>query len=164
MNSHLIRFTVDMKPEGKARARGGKFGFYTPAKTVKAEKQIKQACIVAMARHRLQTKRKAFKEKESLGVQIYACYPIPKSTPKKKIKMMLTDDLMPVTKPDLDNVAKLILDSLNGVAYHDDSQIVALLITKHYTTSPSITVTIGKMEDMFPGFQRGNLRGAILRD
>ncbi|WP_460268332.1 RusA family crossover junction endodeoxyribonuclease [Clostridium sp. CTA-17] len=39
----------------------------------------------------------------------------------------------PTKKPDVDNIAKIILDSLNGVAYKDDSQIVDLRIIKSYT-------------------------------
>lgn len=33
-------------------------------------------------------------------------------------------------KPDVDNVAKSVLDALNGVAYKDDSQVVGLTVTK----------------------------------
>jgi len=32
---------------------------------------------------------------------------------------------------DLDNVAKSILDGLNGIAYVDDDQVVELLVRKH---------------------------------
>jgi len=32
---------------------------------------------------------------------------------------------------DLDNMTKLVLDALNGCAYHDDSQIVGLAASKH---------------------------------
>lgn len=32
---------------------------------------------------------------------------------------------------DVDNVAKSILDGLNGVAYEDDDQVVELLVKKH---------------------------------
>ena len=39
----------------------------------------------------------------------------------------------PRKKPDADNIAKIILDSLNGVAYKDDSQIVDIRIIKKYT-------------------------------
>lgn len=30
---------------------------------------------------------------------------------------------VPVKRPDLDNVLKLVLDALNGVAFHDDAQL-----------------------------------------
>ena len=32
-----------------------------------------------------------------------------------------------------DNIAKIILDSLNGIAYKDDSQIIELTVLKMYT-------------------------------
>lgn len=36
-------------------------------------------------------------------------------------------------RPDLDNLCKLVGDALNGVAYRDDSQIVAALIQKRFS-------------------------------
>lgn len=32
---------------------------------------------------------------------------------------------------DVDNVAKSVLDGLNGIAYQDDDQVVELLVRKH---------------------------------
>lgn len=37
-----------------------------------------------------------------------------------------------VTKPDLDNLIKLVLDALNGIVWEDDSQIVHLCAKKRY--------------------------------
>lgn len=34
------------------------------------------------------------------------------------------------TRPDLDNLAKLVLDALNGIAYHDDGQVSTLVCRK----------------------------------
>lgn len=34
------------------------------------------------------------------------------------------------TKPDIDNLAKAVMDSMNGVAWHDDGQVVAMSATK----------------------------------
>lgn len=36
-------------------------------------------------------------------------------------------------RPDLDNLVKLVLDALNGVAYADDSQIVRIHAFKKYS-------------------------------
>jgi len=36
---------------------------------------------------------------------------------------------------DLDNVAKSVLDGLNGIAYQDDGQVVELLVKKHKVTN-----------------------------
>ena len=36
---------------------------------------------------------------------------------------MLNGRLFPTKKPDADNIIKVILDALNGLAYRDDSQI-----------------------------------------
>ena len=39
---------------------------------------------------------------------------------------------MPVSKPDVDNLGKFVLDALNGVAYEDDSQVCILTARKWY--------------------------------
>ena len=50
--------------------------------------------------------------------------------------------ISPTKKPDLDNIAKAILDSLNGIAYKDDSQIVSLLISKKYSDRPRVEIAL----------------------
>lgn len=45
-------------------------------------------------------------------------------------------------KPDLDNLTKTILDSLNGIAYEDDSCISKLTINKVWSREPKTIVTI----------------------
>lgn len=37
---------------------------------------------------------------------------------------MLAGEIRPTKKPDMDNVVKIIADSLNNLAYYDDTQIV----------------------------------------
>ena len=34
----------------------------------------------------------------------------------------------PIKRPDTDNIAKIVLDSLNGLAYKDDSAVVDLVV------------------------------------
>lgn len=41
--------------------------------------------------------------------------------------------LQPILKPDADNIAKIVCDGLNGIAYKDDKQIVSLTVLKVWT-------------------------------
>ena len=47
-----------------------------------------------------------------------------------------------VKKPDLDNVAKAILDAMNGIVYMDDSQVVGLSVHKFYAEEDEINIKI----------------------
>jgi len=72
---------------------------------------------------------------------ISARFPIPKSTTKRDRQLIMEGKLLPTKKPDGDNIAKVICDALNGVAYEDDTQIVKLVVSKIYTAfSPSVIV------------------------
>ena len=48
----------------------------------------------------------------------------------------------PMKKPDADNVVKIILDSLNKVAYPDDVQVVDCQVRRFYSERPRVIVTI----------------------
>ena len=55
--------------------------------------------------------------------------------------------ISPIKKPDMDNIAKIILDSLNGLAYLDDKQVTKLVIWKKYGDIPKVEVNINKLTD-----------------
>ena len=75
-------------------------------------------------------------------VSITCHLPLPKSLAKKK-----SPPIWPITKPDGDNLAKAILDSLNGFAWKDDSQVAKHECEKRYTRySPTIRLVIKPME------------------
>lgn len=63
-----------------------------------------------------------------VSVTIRVFRSIPKSRPKK---MQSEPDIF---KPDVDNIAKNVLDALNGVAFTDDRFVVSLLIEKRPRT------------------------------
>ena len=59
---------------------------------------------------------------------------------------MLNGELMPAKKPDIDNIAKAVLDALNSVAYRDDTQIVDLQIRKQYSEKPRLEICMEELE------------------
>jgi Holliday junction resolvase RusA-like endonuclease len=76
-------------------------------------------------------------------VVINAYYSIPKSTSKKDRELIKQGLKKPTKKPDIDNIAKIILDSLNGIAYKDDTQVVSLTVHKiYYGNEPFVDVFI----------------------
>ena len=81
-----------------------------------------------------------------LRVTIRAFLEIPKSTSKKKKQQMLDNAILPMVKPDTDNIAKSILDSLNGIAYKDDKQVAELIVYKFYNDTPYVNVTIEEID------------------
>lgn len=127
----MIKFTVHGKPQGKGRPRVTSHGTYTPEKTKQYEELVrwcwradsgKSICGVP------------------LSVHITAYFMPPKSVSKKK-----HDELIgtPYThKPDADNIAKAILDALNGVAFVDDSAVTELIVTKLYGERDCVEVRI----------------------
>ena len=112
---------------------------YTPEKTANYENLVK-------VEYRRQCHDFKSDSDVPLDVRIMAYYGIPKSTSKKKHKLMLFKALRPTKKPDIDNIAKAVLDSINRIAYKDDSQIVDLQVRKFYSENPRVVVTIQKAE------------------
>ncbi|XVG95837.1 RusA family crossover junction endodeoxyribonuclease [Eubacteriales bacterium KG125] len=140
-------FEIAGKPQGKARARTfynprlGRSQTVTPRNTVLYENFIKECCLTSSS------KEKWF-NKEPLEMCITTYFEIPKSTTKKNRALMESGELFPTKKPDADNIAKVICDALNGIAYKDDTQIVALKILKKYTTDmPKVVVEIKEFEN-----------------
>ena len=60
-----------------------------------------------------------------VAVDITGCWTLPKSKEKKRKAVSWT---CRTSKPDSDNLAKIVLDGLNGVAYLDDAQVCALSV------------------------------------
>jgi Holliday junction resolvase RusA-like endonuclease len=68
--------------------------------------------------------------------------PIPKTTTKARMKAILNGEIFYTKRPDIDNLAKAVLDSLNGVIIEDDSQIYGLRAEKVYSQNPGIFIEI----------------------
>jgi Holliday junction resolvase RusA-like endonuclease len=134
----MLTYIVYGEPVGKGRprfARRGKFtSTYTPQKTKTYEEEIRMMAKAAMgASEPLDT---------PMTVAIYIRVGIPASYSKQKRKDALSGIIKPMKKPDLDNVAKCFLDSMNEIVYLDDKQVVNLHVTKVYAETPAVQVMV----------------------
>ena len=136
-----MMFTVPGEIRGKARPRFTKVGrAYTDAKTKAYERKIATAFRAAGG--------------ESLGdspvkLLVLAKYPVPKSETKANKLLMWLSKLFPTKKPDIDNIAKVVMDALNGLAYDDDNQVTDLIAHKRYVSEhgePGLLVIVEKVE------------------
>ena len=137
--------TVPGAPKGKAKAKTvrskkGVTVSYTSEGTMLYENLIK--CC-----YRQESNNIIFNDGQPLKVTIIAYYPIVKSTSKKKKQQMLEDLMFPTKKPDIDNIAKSILDALNKLAYRDVTQVVTLHMEKHYVEDPRVEVEIEEIKN-----------------
>lgn len=78
----------------------------------------------------------------ALSVEIKVFKAIPNSWSKKKKLSAETNETRPTSKPDLDNTAKTVLDSLTGIIWRDDSQVARLLVEKFYSNEPRAEIAI----------------------
>lgn len=137
-----VFFFVPGEPQGKGRPRFSKVGNFvkarTPDNTVLYENLIK-------TEYKRQYGSFMFDKGEPLTLEIKAYYSIPQSKSKKQQELMRAEKLLPTKKPDWDNIGKVVADSLNKIAYYDDSQIVAAYVSKFYSDKPRVEITIKRL-------------------
>ena len=139
-----MNFIVEGKPQGKARARTfynekrEKMQSITPEKTKSYEDLIRWSYKAAGGQ---------YMGEAILEVNIIANYPIPKSFRKAEKQAAVEGMSRPTVKPDADNIIKVVLDALNGVAYYDDKQVVSVSCTKYYGDKGYLIVNIEKLGD-----------------
>lgn len=132
-----MKFVVLGEPKGKGRPRFARATGHaiTPKDTVAYENLVRMEYVNQCGEVR-------FPDGSMLDMRIMAYYSIPKSASKKKRNLMLEGAIRPTKKPDMDNVVKIVADSLNNIAYHDDTQIVDCQCRKFYSEQPRIEVRI----------------------
>ncbi|MBW6408995.1 RusA family crossover junction endodeoxyribonuclease [Clostridium weizhouense] len=114
---------VEGKIKGKARPRVFGRHAVTPEDTVNYENWVK-ICYQQQDGKHIGGPVKAV-------INVY--HKVPKSYTKKRLKAIREGLERPQKKPDADNVAKIILDSLNKIAFDDDSQVIQLIVNKLWT-------------------------------
>ncbi len=130
----MIRYAFEVpgKPLGKARPKFTKKGHaYTPAKTVNAE------VMVATTAHEAGVRPLD----GAVRMEIVAVFPVAKSWTKAR-KAAALAGAAKLSKPDSDNIAKLVCDALNGIAYADDAQAYDVHVRKVYGPQAKTVVRI----------------------
>lgn len=125
----MVYFFVPGKVQGKARPRFSSRSrtVYTPGKTKSYERQIAEAYAA----------QRGPRFEGSVMVVIEAVFSIPKSWTRAKKAAAAAGKLAP-GKPDIDNILKVVLDGLNGIAYKDDKQVTMTQCKKVYTATNSL--------------------------
>ena len=114
--THLA-FVIPGRPQGKQRPRLGKGGcVYTPTATKKYERAVANWALVCRPR--------IWRLDWPIAVEV-SCY--------------FSDERC----HDIDNVLKAVMDGMNGVLYHDDSQVVSASVSKAIDRSdPRVEVRV----------------------
>jgi Holliday junction resolvase RusA-like endonuclease len=141
-----IDFKVMGKIVGKQRPRatsyGGRAHIYTPKETMNYESLVRFSFLEKYPNHI------PYSNESALKVHLTAFKTIPKAFSKKKRQLALDGMIRPKTKPDLDNIAKSVLDGLNQVAFVDDKCVVDLHIEQYYHQVEFVLVEIEEIKNV----------------
>ena len=132
----IYEFEVPGKIIGKGRPRLNSYTgvVYTPTRTKDYESLVEQYFLLKYPRFKVLEGR--------IKINIIAYFSIPKTTKKADINEMLENNISPTKKPDIDNIVKSILDSMNKFAFKDDNQITKLEVEKKYSIEDKVYVKI----------------------
>ena len=134
----MITFTVDGTAVPKQRPRISGRRAYTPKRTKDYEGRV-----LAEFRSSYKGIYPAFGKDVPVHISITVRQEIPKSWSKKKRLQAESGEIVPLSRNgDIDNIAKSIMDALNGFAYEDDCQVTTLMITKVYAMQPGAEVRL----------------------
>jgi len=119
----------------KGRPRATRQGIlYTPARTRRYEAHGRLAAQLAMdGRPPIEV---------PVRLELVAELPIPASWSGRRRALAVTGDLLPTSRPDVDNYIKAGLDSLNEIVVRDDSQVVEITARKRFSVAPKLVMTV----------------------
>lgn len=132
----VYEFEVPSKIIGKGRPRLNSYTgkVYTPTRTKDYESLVEQYFLLKYPRYKTVEGR--------AKVQITAYFEVPKSTSKSIKEQMLGKSISPIKKPDIDNIVKVVLDSMNKFAFKDDTQITKIEVEKVYGVEEKLYIKI----------------------
>lgn len=133
------RFIIPLRPKAKGRPRHRGNVSYTPKETKEFEDAVghyyKRDCGEPPT-------------EKPVMVTLLFNFAIPKSMRSAGRAKAMMGTCPYASRPDLDNIEKAVMDALNGLAYKDDSQVIAKVSLKRYWEYESVMVTIEEMEEI----------------
>jgi Holliday junction resolvase RusA-like endonuclease len=137
-NSMITVVRIPGKPIAKKRPRFARRGKFV---TTYNPQESEEGRWIAMAFDQIKAPIEG-----PVALRAWFLMPIPKGTSKRKEQQMISGDIQHTKKPDLDNMLKWVKDCLNGIAWHDDAQVVKIVSAKGYSTTPSTLLEIEAFE------------------
>lgn len=126
---NTIAFNIPGEPVAFARSGGnGKVRF-----TLKKQRDF--MALVKLAAHKAMDGHPPLEG--AIELKIRAVYRVPTSWPKKRAAAAKWR----TSKPDADNIAKLVSDACNEIVFGDDAQVVDLHVQKLYGPIAGVTVS-----------------------
>ena len=133
----MREFKIQGKIQAKQRPRFSKSGIvYTPKETRVYEDFVR----VCYSDYANQYQWEPYDGQLRAEIEVFI--QVPKSDSKLNKQAKIIGEIRPTIKPDCDNLAKSLLDSLNGWAYQDDKQIVELEVKKFYSEESGVKVKL----------------------
>jgi Holliday junction resolvase RusA-like endonuclease len=130
-------FKIPGKVQAKQRPRFSKSGIvYTPKETRVYEDFVR----VCYSDYANQYQWEPYDGQLRAEIEVFI--QVPKSDSKLNKQAKIIGEIRPTIKPDCDNLAKSILDSLNGWAYRDDKQVIELSVKKFYAEQSEVKVKL----------------------
>lgn len=133
-----LSFTIPGTPKGKGRPRIVKIAGFS--RLAADEKTANYESLVALAAERALAGRPMLDGPLALHVTVRLCPA--DSASRKATAAMLSGEIAPTKKPDLDNCIKAVLDGCNAVAFRDDALVTRITAAKVYAETPGVDVTI----------------------
>lgn len=138
--SKQLKLVIEGEPVSQARPRFGRGGHaYEPKECTEAKERIKEIADAEMYRQGFTQAHKDM----PVALTCWFYRPVPKTKALWLRAGMRHNIIAPTPKyKDIDNCVKLVSDALNGVAFHDDAQIVELHGYSKYSETPCTVVLV----------------------
>lgn len=138
----FVAFELPGEPRGWERpgatVRRGRIHWYVRAEEERYRNAIGWAAKAAMGSREPTS--------EPVALLIHAFMPIPVSWSLRKKQDARTLVILPTGKPDFDNIAKVVADSLAGIVWKDDAAVCDGHVTKCYGDHPGLRVEVREIK------------------